>query len=113
VFILEKKIAEFLYLHHPSYTTCEISFPRHILPPHFIQPTEVKCICLLIFFIYQPEDGQRKEPKHVVLYVINYTFLYHHIAVLDKYTHSNQVEGNFFVLIELNVLLSFPEQEFI
>ena len=29
-------------------------------------------------------------PKHVVdLYVINYIYLYHHIVVLDKYTHSN------------------------
>jgi len=27
----------------------------------------------------------------VVLYVINYTHLYHHIVVLDKYTHSNLV----------------------
>ena len=27
----------------------------------------------------------------VVLYVINYTYLYHHIGVLDKYTHSNLV----------------------
>jgi len=26
-----------------------------------------------------------------VLYVINYTYLYHHIIVLDKYTHSNLV----------------------
>jgi len=23
------------------------------------------------------------------LYVINYTYLYHHTVVLDKYTHSN------------------------
>ena len=39
---------------------------------------------------YQPEDGQWKGPKHAVdLYVINYTNLYHHIVVLDKYTHSN------------------------
>jgi len=31
-------------------------------------------------------------PKHVVdLYVINFTYLYHHIVVLDKYTHSNLV----------------------
>jgi len=29
---------------------------------------------------------------HVVdLYVINYTYLYHHIVVLDKYTHFNLV----------------------
>ena len=29
-------------------------------------------------------------PKPVfVLYVIHYTYLYHHIVVLDKYTHSN------------------------
>ena len=35
-------------------------------------------------------DGQWKGPKHVVvLYAINYTYLYHHIVVLDKYTHSN------------------------
>jgi len=27
----------------------------------------------------------------VVLYVINYTYLYHHIVVLDKYIHSNLV----------------------
>ena len=43
-------------------------------------------------FNYQPEDGQRKGPKHVVdLYVINYTYLYHHIVVLDRYTHPNLV----------------------
>ena len=47
---------------------------------------------LPMFLIYQPEDGQLKGPKHVViLYVINYTYLYHHIVVLDKYTHSNLV----------------------
>jgi len=29
-------------------------------------------------------------PKRVVdLYVTNYTYLYNHIVVLDKYTHSN------------------------
>ena len=33
-------------------------------------------------------------------YVINYTYLYHHIVVLDKYTHSN--------LEELNDLYSSP-----
>jgi len=46
---------------------------------------------------YQPEDGQ-KWPKQVVdLYVINYTYLYHHIVVLDKYTHSNlAITGNLF-----------------
>jgi len=27
----------------------------------------------------------------VVLYVTNYTYLYHHIIVLDKYTHYNLV----------------------
>jgi len=33
--------------------------------------------------------GQWKGPKHVVvLYVIDYTYLYHHIVVLDNYTHS-------------------------
>ena len=72
---------------------CEISFPLDLLPPHCIQPTQVKCSCLLSFFFnYQPEDGQWKGPKHVVdLYVINYTYLYRHIVVLDKYTHSNLV----------------------
>ena len=31
-------------------------------------------------------------PKHVVvLYIINYTYLYHHIVVLDKYIHSSLV----------------------
>ena len=45
-----------------------------------------------MFLIYQPEDGQWKGPKHVVvLYVINYTYLYHHKVVLDKYIHSNLV----------------------
>jgi len=35
---------------------------------------------------------QWKGPKHVVvLYVTNYTYLYHHIVVLDKYTHSSLV----------------------
>ena len=40
----------------------------------------------------EPEDGQWKGPKHVVvLYVINYTYLYQPIVVSDKYTHSNLV----------------------
>jgi len=48
--------------------------------------------CLPMFLIYQPEDGQWKGLKHVVvLYVINYTYLYHHIVVLDRYTNSNLV----------------------
>ena len=34
--------------------------------------------------------ANQKGPKHVVvLYVINYTYLYHHIVLLDKYTNSN------------------------
>ena len=42
--------------------------------------------------IYQPEDDQWKVPKHVVvLYIINYTYLYHHIVVLDRYTNTNLV----------------------
>jgi len=32
-----------------------------------------------------------KGPKHVVLYVINYTYTYHHIVVLDRYTNPNLV----------------------
>ena len=41
-----------------------------------------------MFLTYQPEDGQWKRPKHVVvLYVINYTYLYHQIVVLDRYTN--------------------------
>jgi len=44
-----------------------------------------------MFLIYQPEDDQWKGPKHEVLYVINYTYLYHHIVVLDRYTNSNLV----------------------
>jgi len=88
-----------MYLHHSSYTTCEISFPLHPWPPHCIKPTHVKCSCLLSFFNYQPEDGQWKVPKHVVdLYVINYAHLYHHIVVLDKYTHFNQVSTVFRLL---------------
>ena len=78
-----------MYLHHPSYTTCQISFPLHILPPLCIQPTQVKCNCLLSFWIIILKMASEKGPKHVVLYVINYTYLYHHIVVLDKYTQSN------------------------
>ena len=45
-----------------------------------------------MFLFYQHEDGQWKGPKHVVvLYVINYTYLYHNIVVLDRYTNSNLV----------------------
>ena len=41
-----------------------------------MQPTQVECSCLPMFLNYQPEDGQCKVPKHVVvLYVINYTSL--------------------------------------
>ena len=51
-----------------------------------------KIKCLPMFLIYQPEDGQWKGSKYVVvLYVINYTYLYHHIVVLDKYTNSSLV----------------------
>jgi len=40
----------------------------------------------------QVDKWKWKGPKHVVfLYIINYTYLYHHIVVLDKYTHSNIV----------------------
>jgi len=31
------------------------------------------------------------EEHVVVLYVINYKYLYHHIVVLDRYTNSNLV----------------------
>jgi len=44
------------------------------------------------FFIYQPEDGQWKGPKHVVdPYVINYTYLHHLTVVLDKYIYPNLI----------------------
>ena len=79
------------------HNTCEISYPLHPWPPHCTQPTQVECSCLPMFLIYQPEDGQWKGPKYVVvLYVINYTYLYHHIVVLDRYTNSNLVlKSNF------------------
>ena len=65
-------------------------YPHHPWPPQCIQPTQVECSCLPMFLIYQPEDGQWKGPKHeVVLYVISYTYLYHHIVVLDRCTNSN------------------------
>jgi len=32
-----------------------------------------------------------KRAETCSFYVINYTYLYHHIVVLDKYTHSNLV----------------------
>ena len=32
-----------------------------------IQPTQVACSCSPMFLIYQPEDGQLKGPKHVVV----------------------------------------------
>ena len=43
------------------------------------------------FFIYQPDDGQWKVPKHVVvIYVINIIYIYiyiHQLVVLDsRYT---------------------------
>ena len=73
------------------HNTCEISYLLHPWPPHCIQPTQVECSCLPMFLIYQPEDGQWKGPKHVVgLYVINYTYIYHHTVVLDRYTNSNR-----------------------
>jgi len=64
--------------------------PTSTLTSPCIQPTKVEGSCLPMFLIYQPEDGQLKVPKHVVvLYVTNYTYLYHHIVVLDRYTNSN------------------------
>jgi len=76
------------------HNTCEISYPLHPWPPYFIQPTQIECSCLPMFLIYQPEDGQWKRSKHVVvLYVINYTYLYHHIVVLDKYKNSNLIKS--------------------
>ena len=64
--------------------------------PHLTSPlykTHISQVKLLNkFFNYQREDGQRKGPKYVVdPYVINYTYLYQHIVVLDKYTHSNLI----------------------
>ena len=81
-----------MYPQHPSYTTHARS-RTHSTPDH---PTaynpQVQYSCLPMFLIYQPEDGQWKGPKHVVvLYVINYTYLYHHTVVLDRYTNSNLV----------------------
>ena len=72
---------------------CEISYPLHPLPPACIQPTQVEYSCLLSFFIYQPEDVQCKRPKQCSCSLCNklYTYLYHHIVVLDKYIHSNLV----------------------
>jgi len=49
-------------------------------------------VVLEICIIYYIKNNYMFRPKHVVvLYVINYTYLYHHIVVLDKYTHSNLV----------------------
>jgi len=82
-----------------QHNTCVISYPLHPWPPHCVQPTQVECSCLPMFLSYQPEDGQWKGPKHVFfLYVINYTYLYHHIVVLDRYTNSNLVCWNLYAV---------------
>ena len=85
---LEQKIAEPMYPHHPSYKTHARSGinPTSYLPTVTTHTSRVQL--LTKFFIYQPEDGQRTGPKHVVvLCVTNYTYLYHHTAALHS-THT-------------------------
>jgi len=75
-----------MYPHHPSYTTHTRS-RTHSTPD---LPTLYNPQLLTNVSHYQLEDGQWKGPKRVVLYVINYAYLYHHIVVLDSYTDSNR-----------------------
>ena len=48
---------------------------------------------VLLLFISQPEDDQCKSAETCSCSLCSkfYTYLYHHIVVLDKYIHSNLV----------------------
>ena len=62
---------------------CEISYQPHLLPPLYIQHKQIECNCLLSFSL-STWRWQWIVPKHVVdFYVINNTYLFHQIVVLD------------------------------
>ena len=80
-----------MYPHRPSYTTHARS-RTHSTPvlPSVYNPHKSSVAAYQCFSFIEPEDGPRKGPKRVVvLYVINYTYLYHHIVVLVKYKNSS------------------------
>jgi len=81
-------LAEPMYPHHPSYTTCEISFPLHILTTHCIQPTQVKCSCLLSFLQLSTWRWPIKRPETCSWSLCNklYIFLPPYSCVRQVYT---------------------------
>jgi len=79
-----------MYPHHPSYTTHARFVPTSPLtsPLYIIHASRVQL--LNKFFIYQPDDGQWKVPKHVVVnYVINYIYIYPPDSCVRQQIHSN------------------------
>jgi len=77
---------------HSEYVILIAFSPQQWLQERASGVNVIRTLPVFSFLIYQPEDGQWKGPKHVVvLYVINCAYLYHHIVVLDRYTNSNLV----------------------
>ena len=65
------------------HNTCEISYKPHLLPSHYIQRTQIECNCLWSLSL-STWRWPWIVPKHVVVfYVINNTYLFHQIVVLD------------------------------
>jgi len=82
-----------MYPHHPSYTTHARS-RTHFTPdlPTVYNPHKSSVAAYQCFLFISLKMANEKGQKNIVLlYVINYTYLYHHIVVLDKYTNSNLV----------------------
>jgi len=82
-----------MYPHNPSYTTHARS-RTHSTPdlPTVYNPCKSSVAAYQCFSFINLKMANEKGPKHVVvLYAINYTYLYHHIVVPDRYTHSNLV----------------------
>ena len=93
-----KKLSKNSRTHVPTppilHNKCEISYPLHLLPPHCIQHTQVEYNCLLRFFFHLSTwRWPMKSAETCSCSLCNkcYTYLYHHIVVLDKYIQCNLV----------------------
>ena len=67
----------------------------HFIHVHVYHWIESRCVWVgdseLVLIFLKLRICCSKTVAVRVLYVINYTYLYHHIVVLDKHTHSNLV----------------------
>jgi len=69
------------------HNTCKISYPLHLLPPHCIQHTQVEYSWLVSFFHLSTWRWPMKSAETCSCSLCNklYTYLHHHVFVLDKY----------------------------